>query len=75
SAFAFTPTAETTSVRPGGASENPAGCLRQMTGSRLAGFAVGQYSPTGPDTQNISGCTGGDFRYKKPEEFSLGILC
>ncbi|CWP04031.1 Uncharacterised protein [Neisseria meningitidis] len=36
-----------------------------------ADFAVEQYCRIGMDTQNIGGRTGGNFQYKKTEQFFL----
>ena len=51
--------------------KNLIGSQGQMMADNHADFAVEQDCRIGMDTQNISGRTGGNFEYKKTEQFFL----
>ena len=68
---AFTPSAEITFVQLNRALKNLIGSQGQMMADNRADFTVEQCCRIGMDTQNIGGRTGGNFQYKKTEQFFL----
>ncbi|EOC50282.1 hypothetical protein NM2005172_1716 [Neisseria meningitidis 2005172] len=68
---AFTPSAEIAFVRLDRALKNLIGSQGQMMVDNHADFTVEQCCRIGMDTQNIGGRTGGNFEYKKTEQFFL----
>ncbi|EOB52812.1 hypothetical protein NM69100_1878 [Neisseria meningitidis 69100] len=68
---AFTPSAEIAFVRLDRALKNLIGSQGQMMVDNRADFTVEQCCRIGMDTQNIGGRTGGNFEYKKTDQFFL----
>ena len=67
----FTPSAEITFVQLDRALKNLIGSQCQMMADDHTDFTAGQDDGVGPNVQNIGSGTGGNLKYKKPEQFFL----